>query len=260
MIALVTAIFLASVLGSLHCAGMCGAFLAIAVNSEQGASKTRLQIMYHSGRLLTYAVFGACAGGLGLLLDAGGVLIGMQRMATVIAGFTVATFGVLLLLRSAGMRTGRINPPKFLQSLVFWGHRVSDTMPASRRALVIGLLTAFLPCGWLWAFVITAAGTGSVALGALCMFVFWLGTLPVMVSLGAGIQSLSGWLGRKAPLVTACVLVACGLWTVSGRWALADVVHRDDATLFAAHAEHSDEPATVVESISSAKPSCCQHE
>ena len=76
MIALIGAIFLASVLGSFHCAGMCGAFLAVASGAPGGRAKRQvlLQGAYHAGRLVSYTALGAAAGAAGGLVDLGGTL------------------------------------------------------------------------------------------------------------------------------------------------------------------------------------------
>ena len=61
MTALVVAVFLASALGSLHCVGMCGAFLAIAFTDVPSAGRWRLSVAYHGGRLVTYTALGVAA-------------------------------------------------------------------------------------------------------------------------------------------------------------------------------------------------------
>jgi uncharacterized protein len=90
-------------------------------------------------------------------------------------------------------------------------------MPGTVRGLVTGLSTALLPCGWLYAFVAAAGGTGSPGRGMFVMSVFWVGTLPVMATLGFGLQRLAGPVRRSLPLVTATVVVAIGLLTIAGR-------------------------------------------
>ncbi|QKK06734.1 MAG: sulfite exporter TauE/SafE family protein [Planctomycetota bacterium] len=91
------------------------------------------------------------------------------------------------------------------------------SLPPVRRAVVIGLMTTLLPCGWLYAFVATAAGTGSAQFGVLTMFVFWLGTLPVLISVGAGVRAISGPLARRLPLVLPLLIIAAGLYTILSR-------------------------------------------
>ena len=222
MTALVTAVFLASVLGSLHCAGMCGAFLAFAVYTPgaPGAPaprRTTLVALYNLGRLVTYTALGAAAGALGAAVDMGGSAVGLQRTAAALAGATIAVFGLAMLARTLGLRTVRLGAPPPLARLVQRGHAVAMRFGPRSRALTIGLLTTLLPCGWLYAFAVTAAGTASPLAGGVTMAVFWLGTLPVMVSLGLGVQRLAGALGRRLPAATAALLVIVGLTMVFSR-------------------------------------------
>lgn len=219
MSALFVTVFLASLMGSLHCAGMCGAFvtLAVGVDAKRGGGPVRLQAAYHLGRLTTYALLGAAAGALGGAFDLAGGMAGVQRLAAAIAGATLAAFGVVLLLRVAGVRTPRMRLPRVMERALEAGHRRAMTKPPLVRAGVIGLLTTLLPCGWLWAFVVTAAGTARPELGALVMAAFWAGTVPALAAIGVGAQRLLGLVGRRAPTVAALAMVVVGLMTVFDR-------------------------------------------
>jgi sulfite exporter TauE/SafE len=219
MTPLIVGIFLASLLGSLHCAGMCGAFLAIAIYGV-GPDRPRqapLQAAYHLGRLVTYVLLGITAGAAGRLLDLTTALAGLRPVAAALAGATLLTFGLISLLRIYGKGPARLPAPRFMQRLVQAGHRrAMDRSPVVRAAL-IGLLTTLLPCGWLYAFVITAAGTASPLSGGIAMAVFWLGTLPVMVALGATFRQFTGALGKRLPTFTCIALMALGLFTLVNR-------------------------------------------
>lgn len=219
MTGVIVAVFLASVLGSLHCAGMCGAFVAIAVADTEGKPGRRLSLnaAYHGGRLVTYVTLGSAAGAVGALLDLGGALVGISRVAMILAGAVMILFGVSAAFTAMGKRSPRIGLPRFTQRWLHAGHRAAMGFGPVPRAMLVGLLTTLLPCGWLYAFAAVAAGTAHPLLGATTMAVFWLGTLPVMVSLGMGVQRLSGVLGRAFPHATAAVLIIAGLWTLSGR-------------------------------------------
>jgi sulfite exporter TauE/SafE len=229
--ALIVAVFTASLLGSLHCAGMCGAFLAFAVGDvtitgpgAPGISRRgRLRggaaphCAYHAGRLMTYSALGVISGSLGAALDLGGAMVGVQRIAAALAGAVMIGFGTVTLLRLRGVRIGRLPLPGVAQRVLVRGQRWALNRPPVHRALLIGLLTTLLPCGWLYAFAITAAGTADPGLGALTMAVFWAGTLPVMVGLGAGVSAAAGALGRRLPVVTAMALLGVGIFTVAQR-------------------------------------------
>ncbi len=219
MTALIATIFVASVLGSLHCAGMCGAFVALTIGGAQGGRGEHVaaQVAYHGGRLVAYVLLGVAAGALGGALDLTGGVFRIQRAAIVLAGVAMIVFGVATLLRLHGRAVPRLRMPAPVRDAVARGYDRAVRLPPVRRALAIGLLSACLPCGWLYAFAAAAAGTGSAALGALAMAVFWAGTLPVLVSLGAGARLLAGPLGRHVPSATAVALVAVGVMALAGR-------------------------------------------
>lgn len=264
MTALIGAVLVASLLGSMHCAGMCGAFLAFAVAPESRAGsgsgsgsgdrtgRALLHAAYNLGRLATYVVLGTLAGGLGAALDLGGAEVGLQRAAAMLAGAMMIAFGVVAVLRAMGVRIQRVALPGFLQTLALRGHRAAAELPAMYRALAVGLLTTLLPCGWLYAFLITAAGTGHPGRGAMTMAVFWVGTLPVMIGLGIGLQSLTGVLRRHLPVLTSLLIVAVGLWTIVGRVQMPSMA-RGEAAAGASAIER-------VRMIGENVPGCCTDE
>jgi sulfite exporter TauE/SafE len=215
---LIAAIFLASLLGSMHCAGMCGAFLAFAVTpGERPVSKAALQAAYHAGRLLTYATLGTIGGAVGHAIDLGGSTAGIHRTAAALAGTMMVLFGLIAVLRVMGVRLPRLPVPALLERAVIAGHRTAFDLPPLARSAMTGLLTTLLPCGWLYAFVITAAGTANPAHGALAMLVFWLGTLPALIALGTSIQCVAGPLRKRLPLITSLAVMCIGVFTVVAR-------------------------------------------
>jgi sulfite exporter TauE/SafE len=217
--ALAATVFVASLAGSLHCAGMCGGLVAFAA---AGGRRGGVHFAYHVGRLVSYAALGAAAGALGAGVDLGGSVVGVKQGAAVVAGLLMVGFGLAVLLRWRGVRVP--HPPVPAPVREGFGRLMKRTQaqPPVLRAATIGLLSAFLPCGWLYAFVVTAAGTGSPLLGALAMTAFWAGTVPVLAALGLGVQRLAGPLRRHLPVATAVVLMAVGLATVFGRLQLPD--------------------------------------
>lgn len=223
MTSLVLTVFAASLMGSLHCAGMCGAFVAFALGID-GPRNLRmhaaLQTSYHLGRLIVYMVLGGLSGSFGYAFDLAGEMMGVQRAAVVLAGAAMVAFGSLTIARINGVRLPAAPIPAFIRSGAASALRFAVERPPLLRALLTGLFTTLLPCGWLYAFVITAAGSGSAASGALIMGVFWTGTLPVLVALGGGVQAIAGRLscfGPRIPLIAASLIVAVGLFTVFNR-------------------------------------------
>ena len=223
---LIATVLTMSVLGSLHCAGMCGGLMFFALGSDQDRTKkarVRLQSAYHGGRLLTYSILGVIAGFLGQAIDFGGGFVGIQQGAMVFAGVMMIGFGLITLARINGIQIKHIGVPSPIRKLVENAQRAAFGLTPFKRALTIGLLTALLPCGWLYAFVFLAAGTASPIFGGLTMASFWLGTLPVMVSLGAGIQLLTGRLNAKLPVITAFAVILVGCMTAMGALKVSEI-------------------------------------
>src|SRR5436305_116750 len=103
MTALTIAIFTASVLGSFHCVGMCGAFLAVATGDlGDPTRRPLLQTAYHTGRLISYISLGAAAGSAGRMIDLAGGLAGIRPLAAALAGAAMILFGVRALIRTGG--------------------------------------------------------------------------------------------------------------------------------------------------------------
>lgn len=216
MTALALTVLGASLVGSLHCAGMCGGFVAFYAGAG-GRRQGLGHAAYNLGRLAAYASLGALAGTLGAALDLAAAPTGIERGAAVLAGALIALWGTWTLLEMAGVRGARLEPPAALRGAVARGVAAVAAQPPVTRALVIGLLTGLLPCGWLYAFIVTAAGTGDPLRGAGLMAVFWLGTLPVMAGLGVAVQAMAGRMRRWVPAACAVAMIVVGLLAVAGR-------------------------------------------
>ncbi|MDX2194172.1 MAG: sulfite exporter TauE/SafE family protein, partial [Gemmatimonadales bacterium] len=119
--------------------------------------------------------------------------------------------------------------------------RRARALPPVPRGALLGLATGLLPCGWLYAFVLTAAGTGAALDGALVMALFWLGGLPALVAAGAGLGAGLRRLGAHAPILGAALVAVVALASVAGRAAMLRSHHAAPAATTAAtdaHARH----------------------
>lgn len=220
MIALAGSVFVAGLLGSVHCAGMCGSFACLASGGDasQGRRALRSTAAYNLGRLLSYAMLGALAGAAGAGLNRAGDVAGLARPAAVVAGVLLIVWGLASLAAALGVRLPLLDVPPALANAVARAVRAVQAQPPASRALAIGALSAALPCGWLYAFVATAAAAGTALGGAGVMAAFWLGTVPLMAAVGLGAQRLLGRLRTRLPVLTASVLVILGALTVAGRF------------------------------------------
>ena len=158
-VAIFTAVFLTGLLGGVHCAGMCGGIVA-ALSGQAGSRRLPLHLAYNGGRVASYAAAGAlagAAGGLGLLLD--GVLP-VQLALYVLANLMLIALGLYLAgVSSVVAGTERLG-------LALWrriqpltrGLLPADTLP---RALGLGVLWGWLPCGLVYAVLATALLSGN---------------------------------------------------------------------------------------------------
>jgi sulfite exporter TauE/SafE len=203
--AILTGVLMASIVGSVHCIAMCGPLVGL----HGGVKTLRLSLVHSLGRLTTYVVLGALAGLVGSAIDVAGQLGNVQRIATILAAVVIVGIAVVPLFRK---NRGPAKSP-FTAALV----RIRPRS-AAKRAWLIGTLTGLLPCGWLWAFVVMAAGSASVLSGAAIMGTFWLGTAPAMIGLVRFAGPLVAKMRERMPALTAIVLVTIGLGTLAMRW------------------------------------------
>ncbi len=194
---------------------MCGGFVCLYAGEERGAAS---HVAYNGGRLVSYLIIGVIAGFLGAGVQNAALLVGISRGAAVVSGSLLLVWGGTLLLKALGLpvpfgslRVGQ----RVLAPLLARTRGASPTV----RAGTIGVLSALLPCGWLYAFAVTAAGTGHVVGAVTVMATFWLGTLPAMASIGVGLQRLTGPLRPRLPIVTAVAVMLIGALSMAGRLA-----------------------------------------
>ena len=209
------AVFAASLLGSLHCAGMCGGFVTC-LAGDCAKGRGRLHGAYHLGRGLGYATLGALAGLLGTGIERGSTISGESRIAPVLFGTLIIIFAAFTGARALGVRIPIPVPTRPTRVIARILARLRGQGPGIRGG-TLGLLTAFLPCGWLYAFVATAAGTGSVLGGIATMLFFWAGTVPILLGLGLGTDRLLAPVRARLPIVGSILLLVLGLGTLFGR-------------------------------------------
>jgi len=223
------AVLIASLLGSLHCVGMCGPFALWATDTRR---RPIALVAYHAGRLTTYLSAGLMAGVVGSTLTISGQMAGFQSSAAKLAGVALVGIGLLRVWRAVRRKIGTsqrsgpkgetspvpISPPP--SRFAKWLHDarpvVANQGPIGRGYLV-GLLTTWLPCGWLYLFVLVAAGTGNVVAAMLVMTAFWVGTLPALTGVVLGAGTAMRRYPRFVGLVAGLLLIATGLYTATGR-------------------------------------------
>jgi sulfite exporter TauE/SafE len=163
-------------LGSFHCIGMCGPIAFMLPIDRANKTKGFFQILsYHLGRLFTYSLIGLLFGFLGR----GFYFFGFQQQLSIIVG-------VLMIIT--------IIFPKILQKLSL-SKKISTLVLKIKNSLgkelkkkgndtffTIGFLNGFLPCGLVYMAVFGALATSNAFTGSLYMFLFGLGTIPLMTA------------------------------------------------------------------------------
>ncbi len=214
------AILAASLLGSVHCAAMCGPFVLLYAGQPSGAGAWKAHTAYNLSRLAAYTTLGAVAGLLGAGMDhAGEAFLGVQRVAAIAMAVVIVGMAIVPLLRRGGMTGGAPGPIARLRAAVMRKRR-----PGPGPAAVVGLLSGLLPCGWLWSFVALAAASGSAAAGALTMATFWAGTAPALVGVGWILRKLSLPVRKHAPLFSALAILIAGGIALFGKLPVAPEV------------------------------------
>lgn len=228
---LATAVFTASIIGSMHCVGMCGPLALWAAGAGEKSNRSTLLFstnLYHLGRLTTYTMAGLAAGWIGQAIDLGGDTLGIQLAAARIVGGLMVLIGLTKLgtllrqrFHSAKKQQASASEsapqPSWLTRQLLRIRPFVFRLPIPVRATVVGLLTALLPCGWLYSFALIAAGTAQPVLGAVVMSAFWLGSVPALVSLVAGAGVLARRFKTATPVVASLLLILAGCFTASGR-------------------------------------------
>lgn len=251
---LLITVFAASVLGSTHCAGMCGPIMLLMVGkpAQQSGSSQDIPlrlIAYHLGRLTTYLSLGMLFGLLGKSMNDSGLLPGLQHGMAYLAGITMLICATVLLLRQFGVQLWQMPIPARWVKAIYSGFKLAQTWPPLLRAWWVGTLTTWIPCGWLYAFVLVAAGIGDPLGGMLIMLTFWAGTVPMLSFLGFSAFQLSTHWKRASPwiAVAACLTLA---WVT--------IFHRSHLTWDAIQARLiGSTTAERLEQIKQTNPPCC---
>jgi len=214
------ALLLTGLLTSLHCVSMCGgialsAGLPASIAGKEAKRHTTVSrllpsLKYNLGRILSYTLIGALAGAFGRGL-------GLSSLFRAILMATAAVFMLLMSLSMTGLlKLPRLRLPGFsrLNGAV---HRKA----AGLGPLAIGLANGLMPCGPLQAMQLFALGSGSALAGALAMFAFSAGTVPLLFLFGSG-GALLPIRYRLMAVRTGAILIGfLGLTTLGRAWSLA---------------------------------------
>ncbi|MFT9494881.1 sulfite exporter TauE/SafE family protein [Anaerosolibacter sp.] len=191
---------------SLHCLSMCGGIVISQSIAFENPMKSTLQ--YNLGRVIAYTTMGAVVGGIGSIISFSPMLKGY---ITIFAGVFMILMGLSMLQPFTFIRR-YVKIPQIFNISKFKNNR--------NTPLFIGLATGLMPCGPLQTMQIYALGAGSIAKGAFSMFVFSMGTVPLMMGLGTISGYISSELNKKLLKLSSVFVVILGLIVVNRGLAL----------------------------------------
>jgi len=219
--------WLAGLLGGAHCLAMCGGFVAAMAGgvAAPGAARIALllparvllwrQLAYNAGRITTYSLLGAAAGGSGALALSATQWLPLQRTLYVVANLFLLALALAIVwkregfawLQHAGIALfGRVIP--IMRPLL-----AADSVSA-RYAL--GMIWGTVPCALTYSVLPIALFAGGALQGATVMFAFGLGTLPNLLGASWILSRARDWLAAGFVRYSAAALL--GGFALVGIW------------------------------------------
>jgi len=208
--------FMVGLLGGVHCVGMCGGIVsAMTMSLDRNApGQFRFHMAYNVGRIGSYILAGSLMGGLGVMLAgylpvkmAQQILLGLAGVFMVFLGLYLAGWWTILrrLEELGGVVWKKIQP---------LGNGLLP-VTSSRKALFLGMLWGWIPCGLVYSVLIWAISAGSVLEGGLLMLAFGLGTLPNLLAMGVIAEKLTAFVRQPATRrVAGSLVILFGLYTI----------------------------------------------
>lgn len=203
-------LFVIGLFTSVHCVAMCGGIcLTQCVPKKAGEDDSRNKlsalkpsVLYNLGRMISYTVIGGIVGALGSVISFSGSLKGIVQIA---AGVFMVIMGLNMLNVFPWLKRFNLRMPKI------FARKIND-QKKNRNPLYVGLLNGLMPCGPLQAMQLYALSTGSPLKGAFAMFLFSIGTVPLMLAFGALSSLLSRKFTAKMMKAGAVLVVVLGVF------------------------------------------------
>jgi sulfite exporter TauE/SafE len=161
--------------GSFHCIGMCGPIAFVLPIDRSSKLKAVFQtFLYHFGRLLTYSIIGVLFGFIGKGL----YFAGFQQRLSILTG--VIMIIIILIPYSLFNKYNFSKPLYKIINVVKQQLGLYLNKKSYKSLFLIGIFNGFLPCGLVYMALIGSISTGNIINGGFYMFLFGLGTIPLM--------------------------------------------------------------------------------
>ncbi len=197
------AILIASLMGSMHCVSMCSP-IAIVVKNRNGNL-----FLYHTGRLLSYLVLGILAGFLGdRFLNNG------YHYVTVFSVIALSFFLIYSGYRILWERNFHWELPSGVKAVIYLPMKWAFKRNRYVMSTAVGVVNGFIPCGWVYLFVIGSVAAADPLSGALLISFFWLGTVPALTVFPVFSDKLMGRFPVKAYKLAGVLLILTGIFNL----------------------------------------------
>jgi sulfite exporter TauE/SafE/copper chaperone CopZ len=203
-------LFVIGLVTSLHCVAMCGGInlsQCIPYGGKEEEKRNRFSalkptLLYNLGRVLSYTAVGFIVGAFGSVITFSNTLQGVLKL---VAGVFMVIMGINMLGILPGLHPFNPRMPKL------FARKIYKRKANSKSPLIVGLLNGLMPCGPLQAMQIYALSTGNPFAGAFSMFLFSLGTVPLMFGLGAFSTVIGKKFAHKVMTAGGVLVVVLGL-------------------------------------------------
>jgi len=209
--------YLIGLMGSTHCLSMCGGIsaslsMALPVGAGYRRRQTLMLLAFNGGRIASYVIIATLVALLST--SAADQYASVGPVLRTLAGSLLILMGLSMGQWWQGIRyVERLGAPVW-QKVSPLTRRV---MPVDRtwKALILGSLWGWLPCGLVYSTLGWAALQPSVGSAAMTMLFFGLGTLPSMLATGYA----ASWINRLKRnkyfrQLAGLLLISFGLWTL----------------------------------------------
>ncbi len=202
------ALFAVGLLTSVHCIAMCGG-LNLAQSISGSTKPLRRSVLYNLGRLTSYTVIG---GVLGFIGEKAAITLQVRGVIGLLAGGFMLLMGINML---GGFSFSVRLFPKL-------SGKLSTKIQCMGRhgSFAVGLANGLMPCGPLQSMQVYAVASGSMIAGALSMFSFCLGTIPLVLVFGIAAGILKAKWRERMLQVGSVLLVLMGIFMIQNNLVL----------------------------------------
>ena len=203
-----------------HCMGMCGPIVVSFSLNLRVKGVMAPNLLYHAGRITTYAVLGGVMGASGAFTRITAGIGGLQKGVMIFAGLMIIVMGLGM---SGWVPLGRIFGNYFSsEGVIHRGFRKLSGIQSTAAYLPLGMLLGLLPCGPVYTALVAAARAGmeiqnsfkAVLAGMGLMTVFGIGTVPALLMV-ARLTGM-GWLRSRGMIykIGSVLMIAVGIYFV----------------------------------------------